>query len=394
MRRQRGLIGLMGLAALVGVGFYANPTQALVTTEQSASILVFPKVVADGTRDTVIQITNTSNNMRHAHCFYVDGAAEDPGAPVGPLNPPRCMETDFDIWLTKQQPTHWVVSAGRWDDPTDPTCRTQSCNPATSGQNNGQAACCDAGFDPGRVPPMGPAFTGELKCIEVDASGFPVPGNSLKGEATLVDTGDAFDIAKYNAIGLKGFDSNNMDATLCLGGAPTPACPSGAEYEACPQTWLVDHAAVGGREPSIDALNCPGSTSGCSSVGAQLTVIPCSQNFETQNPNPNAVTLQYSITNEFEQTFSASTTVTCWASWNLEDINDIFRTENLGGNLVQTRMRSASGTPRGVIAIIEEARTFSVGGRSALTAQNAHNSFADQAGQDLVVIPNDQIQMP
>ena len=46
MRRQRGLIGLMGLAALVG-GLIAKPAGAKVTTEQSASILMFPKVVAN-----------------------------------------------------------------------------------------------------------------------------------------------------------------------------------------------------------------------------------------------------------------------------------------------------------------------------------------------------------
>ena len=109
MRRQRGLVELMGLAALVGLGL-ARPVAAAVTTEQSASILVFPKVISDGTRDTIIQITNTSNNMRHAHCFYVNGALTNPSLPVGPLNPPLWTEIDFDIWLTKQQPTHWVVS--------------------------------------------------------------------------------------------------------------------------------------------------------------------------------------------------------------------------------------------------------------------------------------------
>ena len=61
MRRQRGLVGLTGLAALVGLGLIARPALAqrktVVTTEQSASILVFPKVIADGTRDTIIQIT-------------------------------------------------------------------------------------------------------------------------------------------------------------------------------------------------------------------------------------------------------------------------------------------------------------------------------------------------
>ena len=89
MRRQRGLIRLMGLAALVGLGFTPRPAAALghpagVTTEKSASILVFPKVIADGNRDTIIQITNTSNSIQYAHCFYVDAALTDPTLPVGP----------------------------------------------------------------------------------------------------------------------------------------------------------------------------------------------------------------------------------------------------------------------------------------------------------------------
>ena len=99
----------MGLAALVGLGLLAKPATAKVTTEQSASILIFPKVIADGNRDTIIQITNTSNDMRHAHCFYVNGALTIPSLPPGPNNKPLWTETDFDIWLTKQQPTHWVV---------------------------------------------------------------------------------------------------------------------------------------------------------------------------------------------------------------------------------------------------------------------------------------------
>ena len=165
MRRQRGLIGLMGLAALVGLAFTARPAAARVTTEQSASILVFPKVIADGTRDTIIQITNTSNNMRHAHCFYVNGALTNTVAPPGPLNPPLCTESDFDIWLTKQQPTHWVVSTGRLDNPLDKPCRVNgrllNCDPSTTGGDG--ADCCDAGYDPGHVPPVVPDFQGELK---------------------------------------------------------------------------------------------------------------------------------------------------------------------------------------------------------------------------------------
>jgi len=382
MLRQRGLVGLMGLAALVGWGVNARLAEARVTTEQSASILIFPKVIANGSRDTIIQITNTSNSMRHAHCFYVDGAPVNPNAPVGPLNPPRWVETDFDIWLTRQQPTHWVVSTGRWDDPTDDSCRTAVCNPATSGQPNGAADCCDAGFDPGRIPPMGPQFTGELKCVEVDASGFPVGGNSLKGEATLVNR-DPFDVSKYNAIGLKGFDTNNLDGVLCLGGGVNASCPSGAEYEACPQTWFLDTAAQNAENRVLSSFELG------SSVSSALTVVPCSQNYETQEPV--SVVLQFAITNEFEQTFSASTTVTCWATYDLDEINDVFDTNAVGGSVLQTRIRAAAGTQRGIAVVVEETITDTTNNLSARAAHNVHNSFADGA-QDLIVIPADQIQ--
>ena len=173
MLRQRGRVGLMA-AALVGL--VVGSVSAQVTTEKSASILVFPKVISDGTRDTVIQITNTSNSMVHAHCFYVNGALTFPEFPPGFTNPPLWTEVDFDIWLTKQQPTHWVVSEGRLVDPTDAPCT----------RDPEQYDCNGAGLDPGRVPPVVEYFTGELKCIEVDDSGAPLSGNHLKGEATTI----------------------------------------------------------------------------------------------------------------------------------------------------------------------------------------------------------------
>ena len=413
MRRQRGLLGLTGVAALVGLGMISKPTVAAVTTEKSASILVFPKVIANGARDTIIQITNTSNTMRHAHCFYVNGALGSTvdGQPCSILSPscqPLCTEIDFDIWLTKQQPTHWVVSRGRQIFPNDETCQgpvagsIRPCDPATSGGPGvgiGQADCCDAGFDPGRVPPVVPDFTGELKCIEVDADGAPVPGDSLKGEATLVDpiTGD---VSKYNAIGLKGFNQNDRNNVLCLGGGSNPdlGCPEGAEYEACPLTWLIDHPANGAPDLVVGEAFCTGADTCGSSIDTTLTVVPCTENFETQHPVP--VTLQFNITNEFEVSFSASTTISCWSSLSLPEINPIFAAGNLGGQIVQTKMRSTAGVQRGVMAVIEETHTANrtAGGASttlsATAAQNVHTSFQNQAGPDVLTIPGDQITPP
>src|SRR5262252_4015255 len=90
--------------ALVGVLLAlcaAVPSRAATTTEQSASILIFPKIVFDGSRDTVIQISNTANSMVHAHCFYVNAAPLCLGVGVCPDQcsgtcTPQWVEVDFD----------------------------------------------------------------------------------------------------------------------------------------------------------------------------------------------------------------------------------------------------------------------------------------------------------
>ncbi|HEX7408476.1 MAG TPA: hypothetical protein VF515_12605, partial [Candidatus Binatia bacterium] len=103
-------IAVVGLLPLAGI---ASASVNDVSTERGGSIIVFPKVVWDGTRDTIIQIGNMSNSMVHAHCFYVNAAPVNPSLPPSSTNPPQWNETDFDIWLTRQQPTHWVASLGR-----------------------------------------------------------------------------------------------------------------------------------------------------------------------------------------------------------------------------------------------------------------------------------------
>src|SRR6185436_4017648 len=98
----------------------AVSAKADTTTERSSSILIFPKVVYDSSRDTIIQISNTSNSMVHAHCFYVDatplciGSGDCLAGTCSGLCKPQWQEVDFDIWLTKQQPTHWVAGLGRF----------------------------------------------------------------------------------------------------------------------------------------------------------------------------------------------------------------------------------------------------------------------------------------
>jgi hypothetical protein len=375
------------------VALLSSGAAADVVTEQSASILVFPKVVADGTRDTIIQITNTSNSMVHAHCFYVNGALTFPDQDPGPNNPPLWTEIDFDIWLTKQQPTQWVVSEGRLVDPTDATC------------NRDNEDCPTAGFDPGRVPPVVEDFTGELKCIEVDGSGAPLSGNHLKGEATIFtrnicDDGtcvvsgescstdddcdeDFIGAAKYNGLGVIGLETNNGDGILCLGGEPNASCENGAEYNACPQTWILNHLADGAEDPVAGEG---------SEVHTTITVIPCTQNFETQVPE--SVIIQFAITNEFEQTFSASTTVTCWAELDLEEINEVFTRDFVGSDFIQTRMRPSSGTASGFMVVADALHVSPIiTGTGQVAVTNAWNLHVEETrtGPDTIVIPAEQL---
>jgi len=354
-----------------------------VTTERSSSILIFPKVLFDssgfqtnGPVDTIIQISNVSNSLVFAKCFYVNAAPLDPTSPPGVFNPTQWQEVDFEISLTKQQPTHWLVSTGRRFDPTD----NKPC----------KVDCSNAGFDPGGagpgglIPPVSDPFTGELKCIEIDSSGAPISGNHLKGEATLV-TPDG-DASKYNAIGVIGLtNSNDSNFTLCLGGGVSDRCPNGPEYNGCPQTVIVNHFADHASDPVINELG-----NGPSSVRTELTLVPCSEDFENQTPP--AVTVQFLLTNEFEELFSTSTSVTCWGDFFLSDISPIFEASFLATRFAQTRMTPGGDEQSGFVGIAEEFHHQPRPVPGGLTSRAALNLHVEGARplNDIILVPEPQ----
>ncbi len=392
MQRQHGRVGL--LVIVVASLALAGVATADVSTERSGSILVFPKIIANASRDTIIQITNTSNSLVRAHCFYVNAAPSD----VPPFDP-LWIEVDFNITLTRQQPTHWVVSTGRRVNPFDAVC-----------DSSGVTNCNDAGFDPGLIPPVVPDFMGELKCVEVDDSGAPLAGNHLKGEATLV-TRDNGDVSKYNAIAVLGSE-NNGDGLLVLGGGQCvgdggaqgavcssdddcgDAAPCAPEYNGCPQTWILNHLASGAPDPAIENLG-----GGPSHVETELTVVPCTQNYETQVPTE--VRLQMLTYNEFENVFSFSFAVKCWANVDLGSLGSTPLTFlgqlagqspssfPLGTMFLQTRFRSVPNTPYGVMMVAEEFHTDEAG-QTASAAVNLHIE-GERTTPDVITIPGEQI---
>jgi len=429
----------------------AGAASAEVSSELSGSILVFPKVLANGTRDTIILISNTSNTVVRAHCFYVNASLRDPEQPEGPLNPRLWLEVDFDLLLTKQQPTHWVVSEGRLVNPLDPPCGYFGVclgGPNVGGQCQTTIDCPDsacsnidcngAGFDPGRIPPVVPDFEGELKCVEVDLSGAPISGNHLKGEAMLVQESSeeprisdlqgrrvvfpGGDISQYNALAILGTENNNdgvlvLGGGQCLGSGPDrdKVCKSDEdcgdsgpclfEYNACPQAWVVQHYADGAPNPVIEAVRVGVApplelTGPPSQVFTELTFVPCTENFETQIPT--AVTLQFQTWDEFESVFSVSTTVTCWGNFFLSDLGAPALTfagtqvlDPAGTMFMETRIRPSNASSSGILMMAE---TYIVGKINTQTgfpfatvaAANLHLE-GERTQPDIITVPADQL---
>jgi hypothetical protein len=292
----------------------------------------------------------------HAKCYYVNALG-----PNGVVDGNTWVEIDFDIWLTKQQPTHWLVSQGR---NFDPDCRFgEDCS----------------GFPPGLVPPM-PEFEGELKCIEVTESGEPITGNHLEGVATIKVTADNVglrqsrgDFGKYNAIGFRG----NPDAV-----PSNPLLLDGETYDACPERIILNHFSTGSEDPTnVGARN-----------ETELTLVPCSQDFELQEPG--RVTIQFLVFNEFEERFSASITVDCYFNEEITRIDSltdptrsVFSYDVLGtivANAIITPVVQQDGTSGGVIGVAERIVSRMGNFGRAITNLHGDGNFIPPAGPDRV----------
>ena len=115
---------VIGLAGLV---LFAGGATADIAIDRGGSATIFPKVIADGERDTLITLSNLSNLPLMAHCAYVNGTGtcvqsldlcqSDLDCPeiegVANVCEARWTKLDFDIFLTTKQPTMWRVSTGR-----------------------------------------------------------------------------------------------------------------------------------------------------------------------------------------------------------------------------------------------------------------------------------------
>lgn len=356
------MVRVMLMAGAISAQGMLAGTASAFTTERPSSVLIFPKVV-NTNPETIIQITNTGQMMTHAHCFYTDGRTVG-GRPVWQV-------TDFELTLTRQQPTHWAVSRGRAVNPNDSV----------------------TGLDPGLIPPVPSGFTGFLTCVEVAADGTPVSANSLKGEATIGDItfpGGTNQVSKYNAIGIPACGSpqgpcgisgagNDGDNVLDL---------DNVEYAACPGGLYLNFIAEGAPDPAIEANSGPGSV-----VSTNLTLIPCGMDFENLVPASTAVTVD-PIRNEFEVRTSTSIPVDCWFSSNLDGAAFVPMTfSGLGSTFGKATLRPAVNSGRlpvlGVANVLHTAADTS----SETSAMNLHFCNEPTAPSSCVPV-NSAIRLP
>jgi hypothetical protein len=125
----------------------------------------------------------------------------------------------------------------------------------------------------------------------------------------------------------------------------------------------------------------------------ELTLIPCSQDFENQLPS--SVNFQFTIYNEFEQKLSASTTITCWKNFFLFQVNSPFDPPNspfaigqLGSTAAMTVIEPTvpHGGMIGVAGVLRADRD----GNIARTLLNLHiegDRFSAQGIEDRIILP-------
>lgn len=349
-KRNPWLVGLgLVLAAMALSGTRAG---ADVTSDRPGSIVIWPKVIADGTRDTIITLSNTRNETAYAHCVYInaigicrtsgalctlpseEAVANAPSCPGGPTDicDLGCQADDFDVILTRQQPTVWRVSTGRVDDPL--AAPDGACDIVPG--SDPELQTCPGFFLVGRVRPPVQPFRGELRCIQVAGDGSPNPANGLKGEATI-QTLETAQISTYSSINVRGTQAPLDPAILPLNGV-NPDNRDYNVYNACPEAVEFTHYAAGATDlvaASIDPASC--AVTGCP-VTTEITVIPCRVDYENAIPTLFGMFIQY--TNEFEQTLSVSRNLECWTTFTLQNLGFT----NVAGSTFQRTRITPSGS--------------------------------------------------
>jgi hypothetical protein len=197
----------------------------------------------------------------------------------------NCSGFDFQVRLTPNQPISWLASRGVFS--------------STSA-----------------VPPF--SSTGELKC-------FVEPGDDVSVDAhnTIQGRGAVFgadgQTIGYSAVGFLRLTDGPLTNEISLDGVTYTQCPD-------EQHFVFIATETEPPDPASDS---------------ELVIASCAEDLENLVTRP--TTIQFQIFNEFEEQFSASTSVTCSARRLLRQISHVFTHPVLGtetGHLVVRGVQS------------------------------------------------------
>lgn len=196
------ITGLLGSTSLLAVTGNSNPGQ-------QGSLLVFPRIAVQDGYDTVVRITNNSQNAVRVKCFWVEQGTENVQT-QSPLYPDHKHYKDFAFDLTRKQSV--------WFD----------------------AATGYGSVNVSSFPDYG--YNGELKCWAVDATESQnLKHNFLSGTAEVIYTGGDVasvtegysDTHKYNANAFYLTRTQAADGFLDLNWSSTAVQSGTAEYDSC-----------------------------------------------------------------------------------------------------------------------------------------------------------------
>lgn len=158
---------------------------------------------------------------------------------------------------------------------------------------------------------------GELRCAVVAADANADSHNAIQGRA-IVYQQDGQTVS-YNAVGFQRISNGPYTGVVHLNGSEYAPCPNRLRFQV-----LTDET-----------------------LPSELILVPCDQDLILQIPTQ--LGIQFLITNEFEQTFSASTGMKCTGRFSFTDIGDFFTASTLGTPTAQINLRGVQGPVLGLV---------------------------------------------
>ena len=199
-----------------------------------------------------------------------------------------CNEIGFLISLTPYQPIAWLASAGLNNT------QTGSAAPPFSGQ-------------------------GEMKCAVIPPRPELQFHNTIQGRATDFDVVDGTTVS-YGAVAFQRLTDGDFTNVVSLDGVTYAQCPDKLHFDV-----LADQ---------------PASFS-------EIILAPCSEDLLFQMPA--TITVQYLITNEFEQAFSTSKGFTCFDREALGAVTSQLTRVILGTDTAHVTVRGSNGPLIGLV---------------------------------------------